>query len=122
MSTCFFGQSSFCNPAVVQEASCVKVDKKLPLTVVCALGCGFQTGAGSVYNVVKPLERNLRHIAVFGIGGVGCAAIMAAHHIANSKGSSSFDIVAIDVNDSRLELARELGATHVINSGKDPLQ
>ncbi|KAK9427721.1 chaperonin 10-like protein [Lipomyces doorenjongii] len=115
ISTCFFGQSSFCNPTVVQEASCVKIDKSLPLSVVCALGCGFQTGAGSVYNVVKPLERKVRHIAIFGVGGVGCAAIMAAHHLANSDPTSSFDIIAVDVNDSRLELAQALGATHIIN-------
>lgn len=122
ISTCFFGQSSFCNPAIVQEASCVKIDKNFPLATVCALGCGFQTGAGSVYNVVKPLERNVRHIAVFGIGGVGCAAVIAAHHLANSEGTSAFNIVAIDVNDGRLELARELGATHVINSSQKPLR
>lgn len=117
ISACFFGQSSFCNPTIVQEASCVKIDQTLPLEIVCALGCGFQTGAGAVYNVVKPLERGIRHVAVFGIGGVGCAAIMAANHLLSSLGEPSFNIVAIDVNRSRLELARELGATHVINSG-----
>ena len=118
ISTCFFGQSSFSNPTVAQEASCVKIDKSLPLEVVCALGCGFQTGAGSIYNVVKPLERKIRHLAIFGIGGVGCAAIMAANHLAMSEITSSpaFDIIAVDVNVDRLELAKKLGATHTINS------
>lgn len=118
ISTCFFGQSSFCNPAVVQGASCVKVDKSLPLEVICALGCGFQTGAGSIYNVVKPLERKIRHIAIFGIGGVGCAAIMAANHLATSRPdpSPAFDIIAVDVNEDRLRLSKDLGAMHTINS------
>ncbi|RMJ02442.1 hypothetical protein BHE90_016256 [Fusarium euwallaceae] len=122
ISTCFFGQSSFCNPAVVQEASCVKIDASLPLSVVCALGCGFQTGAGSVYNVVRPIERKARHLAVFGVGGVGCAAIMAANHLRTSSSSAeAFDIIAIDLVNSRLELAMELGATHVINPGQQNL-
>ncbi|OAP55114.1 aryl-alcohol dehydrogenase [Fonsecaea erecta] len=115
--TCFFGQSSFCSPAIVQEASCVKVDKSLPLKVICALGCGFQTGTGAVYNVVDPQQRNIRHIAIFGVGAVGCAAIMAASHLATSSSAApAFEIIAIDINDSRLELAKELGATRVINS------
>lgn len=125
VSTCFFGQSSFCNPTVAQQASCVKVDKDLPLSVVCALGCGFQTGSGSVYNVVKPLERKCKHLAIFGIGGVGCAAIMAANHLATSTSTSTstsdspFKIIAVDINDTRLELAKELGATDVINPNKE---
>lgn len=119
ISTCFFGQSSFSNPAIVQEASCVKIDKKLPLEVICALGCGFQTGTGSVYNVVKPLERRIRHLAVYGIGGVGCAAIMAANHLRKSTQDVTFEIVAIDVHSTRLELAKDLGATHVINAANE---
>ncbi|KAF7547303.1 hypothetical protein G7046_g9042 [Stylonectria norvegica] len=124
ISTCFFGQSSFSNPTVAQEASCVKIDKSLPLKVVCALGCGFQTGAGSIYNVVKPLERKIRHVAIFGIGGVGCAAIMAANQLATSESNSSsaFDIIAVDVNGDRLSLAMELGATHIINSKVEKTQ
>jgi aryl-alcohol dehydrogenase len=118
VSTSFFGQSSFCNPAIAQEASCVKIDKKLPLSVVCALGCGFQTGTGAIYNVVKPLERKARQVLIFGIGGVGCAAIMAALQLATSSGVP-FEIIAADVNESRLQLARDLGATHAFNSGSE---
>ncbi|KAL6249424.1 hypothetical protein RBB50_003277 [Rhinocladiella similis] len=118
-STCFFGQSSFCNPTIAQEASCVKINNKLPLSVVCALGCGFQTGAGSIYNVVKPLERRSRHIVIFGIGPVGCAAIMAAHQLSKSTSNSEppFQIIAVDLNSKRLELANELGAQVTINPG-----
>jgi aryl-alcohol dehydrogenase len=90
--------------------------------VVCALGCGFQSGAGSIYNVIKPQERNTRYLAVFGIGGVGSAAIMAARHIAGKNSGILGAIIAVDVNDERLELAREIGATHVINSSKMDLK
>ncbi|KAI2931122.1 hypothetical protein CBS147321_2838 [Aspergillus niger] len=102
ISTCFFGQSSFCNPAVVQEACCVKVDKELPLSVLCSFGCGFQTGTGSIFNVVRPIERQARSLLVFGLGSVGAAAIMAAK---------------VQAEDSL-----ELGATHVINSAKEDLE
>ncbi|EXJ80125.1 hypothetical protein A1O1_08267 [Capronia coronata CBS 617.96] len=121
-STCFFGQSSFCNPAVVQETSIVKIDEKLPLPVVCALGCGFQTGAGAIYNVVKPIERKVQYLAIFGIGGVGCASVMAAHHLATTNPSTPFEIIAIDINPERLQLAKTLGATHVIDSMKEDLK
>lgn len=121
IGSCFFGQSSFCSPAIVQEASCVKVDKSLSLEVICALGCGFQTGTGSIYNVVKPQQRKIRHIAIFGIGAVGCAAIMAASHLATSSSNldSAFEIIAVDIDDARLELAKELRASKVINSRRE---
>ncbi|KAF3395233.1 Aryl-alcohol dehydrogenase [Talaromyces pinophilus] len=121
MSTCFFGQSSFCNPAIVRAVCCVRVNKDLPLSSVCALGCGFQTGSGSIFNVVKPVERKTRYLAIFGIGGVGCAAIMAAHHISAETSGVLDVIVAVDLNENRLRLAKDLGATHVINSGKEDL-
>ncbi|KGO40465.1 Polyketide synthase, enoylreductase [Penicillium expansum] len=121
-STCFFGQSSFCNPAVVQQASCVKVDNNLPLPALCSLGCGFQTGAGSVFNVVQPIERKSRHIAIFGVGGVGATAIMAAHILMQENPGVIEAIVAIDLVDERLALAKQLGATHVINSKSQDLE
>jgi aryl-alcohol dehydrogenase len=116
VSSNFFGQSSFCNPTVVQAACCVKVDPKLPLSVVCALGCGFQTGAGAVYNVLKPNETKIRSLAVFGIGGVGCAAIMVAKYLSKQDDNELRTIIAVDVIEERLQLARDLGATHAINS------
>ncbi|KIW62490.1 hypothetical protein PV04_10663 [Phialophora macrospora] len=122
ISTCFFGQSSFCNPTIAQETSCVVVDKSLPLEIVCALGCGFQTGAGAIYNVVKPMERQIRHVCVFGIGGVGCAAILAANQLIHSHPSAAFEIIAVDINDARLELATELGATHAVNTSREAIQ
>ncbi|MCJ1304379.1 hypothetical protein MMC08_007191 [Hypocenomyce scalaris] len=115
---CFFGQSSFSNPAVVQVASCVKVDKSLPLEALAPLGCGAQTGAGSVFHVVKPVENETRSLVIFGIGGVGSAALMAAHILATDYPGVLSTIIAVDLTDSRLELAKQLGATHVINPSK----
>ena len=122
VSTCFFGQSSFCNPTIAQAASCVKIDKALPLDIMCAMGCGFQTGAGSIYNIIKPQAREVRFLAVFGMGGVGSAAMMAARNIANQNPGTLEALVAVDIDDSRLALAQELGATHSINSTKVDLE
>lgn len=118
VSSNFFGQSSFTNPAVVQAACCVKVDPKLPPSVVCALGCGFQTGAGAVYNVLKPSETKIRSLAAFGIGGVGCASTIMAKYLSKQADNELRTIIAVDVIEDRLQLAKELGATHVINSAQ----
>ncbi|KAE9369100.1 aryl-alcohol dehydrogenase [Stipitochalara longipes BDJ] len=122
VSSCFFGQSSFCNPAVVQANSCVKVDSSLDLAVVCSLGCGVQTGAGSIFNVVKPVENDIRSLGIFGLGAVGCAAVMAANIISQDNPQVLSQIIAVDVNESRLELAKDLGATHTINPEKEDVR
>ncbi len=103
----FFGQSSFGTYAVAHERNVVKVDKDVDLTLLGPLGCGIQTGAGTVLNRLQP--RFGTSIAVYGCGAVGLSAIMAA------KIASCQQIFAIDLHDSRLELAKELGATHVLN-------
>lgn len=90
--------------------------------MVCTLGCGFQTGAGSVFNVIKPVQRKVRYLAVFGAGGVGFAAIMAAHFLRNENPSVLEAIIAVDVQEARLDLAKQLGATHIINSRTDDLR
>jgi len=122
VSSCFFGQSSFCNPAVVQANSCVKVDSSLDLAVVCSLGCGIQTGAGAVFNVVKPVEQDVRSLGIFGLGAVGCAAVMAANIISQANPRALVQIIAVDVNKSRLELAEALGATHTINPAEEDVK
>lgn len=106
----FFGQSSFGSFAIANERNLVKVDKDVDLAILGPLGCGIQTGAGAVLNRLKPEAGS--SIAVFGAGAVGLSAIMAA----NAVGCGV--IVAVDVHDHRLELARELGATHVVNAQK----
>jgi len=107
----FFGQSSFATHAIATERNVVKVDSDVPLTLLGPLGCGIQTGAGGVLNSLNPPQGS--SIAVFGAGAVGISAIMAA------VVAECTTIVAIDLNDQRLQLAAELGATHTINGGDD---
>ncbi len=106
----FFGQSSFGAYAVAHERNVVKVDPDIDLTLLGPLACGIQTGSGTVFNKLKPGFGDT--IAVYGCGSVGLSAIMAA------KISGCAKIIAVDLFDSRLSLAKELGATDVIN-GKD---
>lgn len=103
----FFGQSSFATYALTTERNTVKVPEDLPLELLAPLGCGLQTGAGAVLNTFEMTAGET--LAVFGVGAVGLAAIMAANAIAAGA------IIAVDVNEARLTLARELGATHTIN-------
>ena len=104
----FVGQSSFASYALVHERAAIKVTKDAPLELLAPLGCGIQTGAGSVFNVFQPPYGS--SIAVTGTGSVGLSAVMAA------KAIGCATIVAVDISDSRLQLAVELGATHTINS------
>ncbi|MEQ4723660.1 NAD(P)-dependent alcohol dehydrogenase [Nonomuraea sp. B19D2] len=104
----FFGQSAFATYALATERNVVKVDRDAPLELLGPLGCGIQTGAGGVLNSLKPPAGS--SIAVFGAGSVGISAVMAA------VVAGCTTVVAIDLNDQRLELAKELGATHVINA------
>lgn len=104
----FFGQSSFATYAVVSEASAIKIPHDdIDLGIVAPVGCGIQTGAGAVLNVLHPDFGST--IAVFGCGTVGMSAIMAANIVGCSK------IIAVGGNATSLELAQELGATHTIN-------
>jgi len=103
----FFQQSSFGNFAIANERFAVKVRDDVPVEHVCALACGGQTGAGAVLNVMKPCAGD--SFVVFGAGAVGLSGLMAAR-IAGCD-----PIIAVDVHDHRLLLARELGATHTIN-------
>lgn len=103
-----FDQSSFTTTTVVRERNAVKVPKNLDLRRLGPLGCGYVTGSGTVLNTLKPKPGET--IAVFGTGAVGLAAMMAG------KISGCTTVIAVDVVDSRLQLAKELGATDTINS------
>jgi aryl-alcohol dehydrogenase len=103
----FFQQSSFGSFAIVNEKWTVKVRNDAPLELLGPLACGGQTGAGAVLNVMKPRPGD--SFAVFGVGAVGLSGLMAAR-IAGCD-----PIIAVDIHDHRLALARELGATHTIN-------
>ena len=109
----FFGQSSFATHTLATVRNLVKVPKSLPLELLAPLGCGLQTGAGTVMNSLA--VRAGSSIAVFGVGSVGLAAVMAAR-IVKAK-----TIIAMDINDFRLKLARDLGATHSINNRRNDL-
>jgi aryl-alcohol dehydrogenase len=102
----FFAQSSFASLSLALERNTVKVDKSLPLELLGPLGCGLQTGAGTVLNTLKAAPGS--SLVVFGVGTVGMAAVMAA------KVAACATIVAVDIHDSRLDLARDLGATHTL--------
>lgn len=106
----YFGQSSFATYAVATERNVVKLGQDVPLEVAAPFGCGIQTGAGGVMNVLRPEAGS--GIAVFGAGTVGLAAVMAARVVGCTT------IVAVDIKPQRLELARELGATHVVDGGE----
>ena len=109
----FFGQSSFASHAIVPERTAVKMDKDLPLEKLGPLGCGVVTGAGGVIEALKVGFGDT--IAVFGVGGVGLSAVMAARLVGAKR------IVAVDLVPDRLELARELGATDTIRADEDDL-
>lgn len=107
----FFGQSSFATHALVHARSAVKAPDDLDLAVLAPLGCSVQTGVGAVLHVAQPEAGST--LAVFGAGGVGLAAVMGAALTPAAR------IVAVDVNPVRLELARDLGATHTVNAAED---
>lgn len=110
----FFGQSSFASHALVRAHDVVKAPSDAPLEMLGPLGCGFQTGAGTVLNVLKPAPDAT--LAVTGTGAVGLAAIMAAKALGCRR------IIAVDRVESRLALARELGATETIDTSAGDLQ
>jgi S-(hydroxymethyl)glutathione dehydrogenase/alcohol dehydrogenase len=105
------GLGGFAERLLVHEHSLVRIDPDLPLEQACILGCGVITGAGAVWNTARVRERST--VAVIGAGGVGLAAIQAARLVYAAR------IVAVDVDDGKLELARRCGATHVVNAVRD---
>jgi aryl-alcohol dehydrogenase len=105
----FFGQSSFAKDSVVNATSIVVVNDLSieDLRQLAPLGCGVQTGSGGVMSTLEAKEGE--SITIFGSGGVGFGAMWAAKILGCSP------IIAVDLSDTRLELAKELGATHTIN-------
>lgn len=107
----FFSQSSFATFALAGVRNTVKVAAGTPWQLLAPLGCGMMTGAGTVLNTLQPDAG--QSLIVFGAGGVGMAAIMAA------RVAGCAPLVAVDLDDGRLALAMELGATNVFR-GDDP--
>ncbi|MBF7096845.1 NAD(P)-dependent alcohol dehydrogenase [Alkalibacter mobilis] len=106
----FFAQSSFATYAIADERNAIKIDDEVDLELMGPLGCGIQTGAGTVMNKLKPGPGT--SIVIFGCGAVGLSGVMAAKIMGCSN------IIGVDAVDERLDLAKELGATHVINGNK----
>jgi S-(hydroxymethyl)glutathione dehydrogenase/alcohol dehydrogenase len=101
--------STFMTHSIVSENRLTRISQAIPLKLAALLGCAVPTGAGTVINVAK-VGTN-QSIAVFGAGGgIGMAAVMA------SKMMKAFPIIAIDISQSKLIKAKDLGATHLINS------
>lgn len=104
----FFGQSSFSTYAITSERNLVKVPNGIDIEKLGPLACGISTGAGAIFNALKPTLGS--SLVVYGAGAVGLSAIMAAKNTGASK------IIAVDLHDSRLQLAKKYGATHIINA------
>lgn len=107
----FFAQSSFATYVLADERGVTIVPQDSDLELLAPLGCGIQTGAGAVFNVLRPTPGTT--LVIFGAGAVGLAAVMAAAL------SPVANIIVTDLVDARLELARELGATHIVNSNTE---
>ncbi|WP_421299432.1 S-(hydroxymethyl)glutathione dehydrogenase/class III alcohol dehydrogenase [Aeromonas veronii] len=103
----YMGTSTFSEYTVLPEISIAKVDPAAPLEEVCLLGCGVTTGIGAVMNTAKVKEGE--SVAIFGLGGIGLSAVIGARLAKTGR------IIAIDINESKFELARKLGATDCIN-------
>lgn len=106
----FMGTSTFSEYTVLHQESIAKIDKSAPLDKVCLLGCGISTGWGAVWNTAQVEEGATA--AVFGLGAVGLSVIEGLKIAKASK------IIAVDILDEKLEIAKKWGATDVINSSK----
>ncbi len=107
----FIAQSSFATKAVVRQNSALKIADDVPFDLIAPFGCCVITGAGTVLNALRAEAGS--SIAIFGAGGVGMSALLAA------RVAGCATIAVVDVHPNRLELARELGATHVLEASDD---
>ena len=105
------GVSAFADHAVVSRCSCVKIDRDLPFDEAALFGCAVLTGVGAVINTAKVTAGS--SVAVVGLGGVGLNALLGA------RVCGARQIVAVDLHEDKLALARELGATNAVNA-RDP--
>ena len=103
----YMGCSTFSEYTVLPEISLAKVNKSAPLDEVCLLGCGVTTGMGAVLKTAKVQEGDT--VAIFGLGGIGLSAIIGARMAGAGR------IICIDINESKFDLAKQLGATDLVN-------
>ena len=107
----FIGISSYAERMLLHENSIVKIDSDLPLDRAALVGCGVLTGVGAALRT-SGLEAG-QTVAVFGCGGVGLSIVQGAR-IGGAR-----QIIGVDMFDSKLEMAKGVGATHVVNSKQD---
>ncbi|MBM3114617.1 S-(hydroxymethyl)glutathione dehydrogenase/class III alcohol dehydrogenase [Jeongeupia naejangsanensis] len=112
----YMGTSTFSEYTVLPEIALAKINKAAPLEEVCLLGCGVTTGMGAVMNTAKVKAGDT--VAIFGLGGIGLSAVIGAKMAGASR------IIGIDINTSKFDLAKQLGATDLINPNEfdQPIQ
>ena len=111
----FLHLSSFAEQMLIHENALVKINKEMPLDRAALIGCGVTTGLGAVFHTagVEPGT----NVAVVGCGGIGLSAIQGAAISGAGK------VIAVDILDGKLEMARHMGATHVVNAkNEDPVE
>src|SRR5277367_737692 len=106
----YMGTSTFSEYTVLPEISVAKINPKAPLDKVCLLGCGITTGIGAVLNTAKVTPGST--VAVFGLGGIGLSVVQGAVMAKAAR------IIAVDLNEGKFELAKQLGATDFVNPKK----
>lgn len=106
----YMGCSTFAEYTVVPEIALAKINSKAPLDKVCLLGCGVTTGLGAVSNTAR-VEKGST-VAVFGLGGIGLSVVQGAKQAGASR------IIAVDINESKWEMAKRFGATDFLNPKK----
>jgi alcohol dehydrogenase len=102
------GVSAFSRFTVAAEESLIRIDPSLPLEKAALFGCAVMTGVGAVVNTAK-VEAGTS-VSVFGLGGIGLSAVLGA------RATGAYPVVAVDVLESKLALARRCGATHTVNA------
>ena len=111
----FLNLSSFAEAMLVHEHAVVKVREDMPFDRAALVGCGVTTGVGAVLNTAR-IEAG-SSVAVVGCGGVGLSAVQGA------RLASAGQIIAVDMNAGKLELAEKMGATHTVNASEvDPVE
>lgn len=103
----YMGTSTFAERTVVPEIALAKINPEAPLEKVCLLGCGVTTGMGAVKNTAKVQAGDT--VAIFGLGGIGLSVIIGVVMAGASR------IIAIDINESKFDIAKKLGATDCVN-------
>ncbi|GIW07205.1 MAG: alcohol dehydrogenase [Dehalococcoidia bacterium] len=106
--------SAYAEKMLVHENALVKIDPSIPLDVAALVGCGVTTGLGAVFHTAKVTPGST--VAVFGVGGVGLAAVQGAR-LAGAR-----RIIAVDLDPHKLETAKQLGATDLVDAAEgDPV-